>query len=251
MKLIKKIVLVGHNNSGSNKIATAIIEKFPEVNFMIVETTGIYYNKSFAKSIIKLVKESSIRFCAWRFYELLKFKLKGESLKKLARANNCKYISTCDINSSLTLKTISDFQPDILSSLYTMHIYKGEVLSVAKYGSITAHPSKIPAYRGLEVFFWQLANNETESAVSIFEITPRIDEGKIYWCKSCLIDKDETVESLYEKITNLACNGLTSVIKSIDNGENVSYISKEKSSYFPMPTRGAVRKFLADKKRFF
>ncbi len=251
MKLVKKIVLVGHNNSGSYKIATKIVNHFPETKFMIIETTGIYYNKSFAKSVLKLIRESSIRFCAWRFYELLKFKLKGQSLKSLANSKNFDYFSTADINSQSTIEKISEFQPDILSSLYTMHIYKSNVLNIARYGSITAHPSKIPAYRGLEVFFWQLANNETESAVSIFEITPKIDFGNIYWCETCKIDQSETVESLYIKITNLACKGLISVIDSIDKGINKSYISTEKPSYFPMPTRTAVRKFLADKKKFF
>lgn len=251
MNRIHKIVLVGHNNSGSYEIASHLIDSFPDAKFMIVETTGIYYKKSLAASIWKLLTESSIRFCSWRFIELMKFKSTSKGLKQLALTNNCDYFSTNDINSIEATKKISMFAPDILSSLYTMHIYKKPVLEIPKICSITAHPSKIPLYRGLEVFFWQLANDETESAVSIFELSPKVDIGTVYWRHDFIIKDGQTVEGLYNYITKLACDGLQAVISKLDTGVVNFVTPASESSYYPMPTRKAVRKFLAANKRFF
>lgn len=251
MNKINKIVVVGHNNSGSHRIARALISSFPEIKFLIIETTGIYYKKSFLNSICKLLRESSITFCAWRFFELIKFKLKNNGLRQLAEDNNFEYFKTSDINSSDSLDRIASFSPDLLSSLYTMHIYKNPVINIPRICSITAHPSKIPMYRGLEVFFWQLANDEKESAVSVFELTSKVDIGKIFWQREFSIKQGETVEGLYTYITQLACEGIIDVIRSVDSGTTMVIPPAQNSSYYPMPTRKAVRKFLASNKKFF
>ena len=251
MKKIKKIVLVGHNISGSYIIASEIIKQFNDIEFQLVITQGIYYNKTFFQSIAKLLKEASFIFVAWRAIELLRFKLSGKGLKKLAQENNFIHFTTNDINSKETLSRIRSFEPDLLVSCYTMHIYKSEILKIAKYNSITAHPSKIPSYRGLEVFFWQIANNEKYSAVSVFQLTPSIDIGNIYWCKEFIIDKQESVAKFYIRITRYAVNGLIKVINMIENNNLDNIESNEKGSYFPMPTRKCFRRFIRNGKKLY
>ena len=49
-----------------------------------------------------------------------------------------------------------------------MHILKKNVIKLPKFYTIGCHPSILPNYRGLEVFFWALANGERESGVSVF-----------------------------------------------------------------------------------
>ena len=64
-----------------------------------------------------------------------------------------------------------------------MHILNKNVIRLPKISTIGCHPSILPNYRGLEVFFWALVNGEKESGVSVFYMTEKINEyfieGKI------------------------------------------------------------------------
>jgi hypothetical protein len=65
-----KIVVASHNNLGTRIILSHLFRNFTQVEFLIVETTGIYYKKSFLFSFFKLLKEASFKFCLFRFFDL-------------------------------------------------------------------------------------------------------------------------------------------------------------------------------------
>ncbi len=44
---------------------------------------------------------------------------------------------------------------------------------------INIHPSKLPRYRGADPIFWQLRSGETETGVTLHEVTSSIDAGAI------------------------------------------------------------------------
>ena len=46
---------------------------------------------------------------------------------------------------------------------------------------INIHPSKLPRYRGADPIFWQLRAGETETGVTLHEVTNSIDAGAILW----------------------------------------------------------------------
>ncbi len=46
---------------------------------------------------------------------------------------------------------------------------------------INIHPSKLPKYRGADPIFWQLRSGETETGVTLHEVTNSIDAGAILW----------------------------------------------------------------------
>jgi folate-dependent phosphoribosylglycinamide formyltransferase PurN len=248
---IRKIVLVGHDNAGSARLFEIITSAFPESEFLLVESKGLYYKKSFLASVYKLLKEASWIFVFVRFLELAKHKVLGDSLKQLAHKKNIKLISTHDINSDRTIQKILHFSPDLLVSLFTMQIYKSKVINLPTFGAISSHPSILPAYRGLEVFFWVLANNEKETGVSVFELSERIDDGRVIWQKGVPIDQGATVSSLYKVITEIGGCGLVDSIRCIDTGTTITFPQTLPESYFPMPDRASVLRFLKNGRKFF
>lgn len=251
LKKIKKIVFVGHDNEGSAKLLDAIAGSFTNCQFLLIEGKGLYYKKTLAASIIKLLKEASWLFVTLRFYEIIKFKIFGTSLINIARRYSIRVIKSYDINSADTLSHIKQFAPDLLVSLFTMQIYKQEIINLPRYGSITSHPSILPSYRGLEVFFWVLANNESETGVSIFFLTPRIDEGRVIWQQTIKIDKQTTVNSLYQLITHIGSVGLVNSIINIDNDDVIELPQNGISSYYPMPNSAAMKKFFKNGRKFY
>jgi methionyl-tRNA formyltransferase len=104
----------------------------------------------------------------------------------------------------------------------------------------------------LEVFFWQLANNEVSSAISVFILSDEIDRGHLIAQQEFLIVPGETVRSLYLKIVNLTSDVLANTIRIVLENKKITPIvnSHEKSSYFPMPTRSSYKKFKKAKKRW-
>lgn len=240
-----KLFLVGHDNSGSQAIFRSLLEAFPDATFGLAITTGLYYRKTAIQSIVKMLRESSFIFCASRAIEMVLHRFKGESLSAIASSAGVPTFATNDINGADALARIRTFAPDFIVSLYTMHIYRAEILNIPRYAAITAHPSILPNYRGLEVFFWAMANREKDIGVSVFKLTPRIDQGLVANEVVLPLRQPDSMRRVYDMITQHACTLLIKTIGEILDG-SVKYRAPEgKGSYFPMPTRDAMRRFWA------
>jgi folate-dependent phosphoribosylglycinamide formyltransferase PurN len=251
MNRIKSIVLVGHENSGSSYLLRTILDSFPDVTFTLVVTTGLYYRRTFTSSLWKLVRESSLLFCAMRFAELVRYRTAGRTMQRECKRRSVAVLTTADINSPSTIAELKGLNPDLLVSLYTMHIYRAEVLSVGRFGAIGSHPSILPNYRGLEVFFWAMANNEDTTGVSVFTLKPKIDAGEVIRQETMAIRPKQTMHEVYQMITESAGRLLVAAIRDIEEGTATYRTPQGEGSYYPMPTREAVRRFRRLGKRFY
>jgi folate-dependent phosphoribosylglycinamide formyltransferase PurN len=248
---IRRIALVGHDNEGSARLFDAITDAYPDIEFLLVISQGLYYGKSTVASIIKLLREASWLFIAFRFIELMKYRLTGETLSVRARKKNIRIVFTRDVNSPQFIEQIKIYEPDLLVSLFTMQIYKDELLSVPRFGGITSHPSILPQYRGLEVFFWVLANGEEETGVSVFFLTSQIDEGKVFEQEVVPISPEISVASLYRIITEIGGRLLIKGIYDLDQDQINFYPPRGVSSYYAMPDRASFRRFLQTGRSLF
>ena len=240
-----RVVLIGHDNQGAKKIIARCITENPELEFKVIITQGIYYKKNFASSVIKLIQEASIIFCFNRMMDLIRDAMFQENLATWCRKNRVKFKKTKDVNDEQCLFEIKKFRPSLIVSTFTTHILTRELIDSATIATIGTHPSRIPEYRGLEVFFWQLANNEKSSAISLFTMTDKIDTGQLIECTDFLIAPKESVRSLYEKISLLTAERMSLNIKKILQSGKVTEVlnTNDKSSYYGMPNRAAFKKF--------
>ena len=240
-----RLFLVGHDNSGSQAIFKSLLDAFPDATFELAITTGLYYRKTALQSIVKMLRESSFIFCASRAIEMFMHRVKGENLSTIAKLAKVPTFTTDDINGTDALDKIRRFAPDLIVSLYTMHIYRAEILSIPRVAAISAHPSFLPNYRGLEVFFWAMANREKEIGVSVFKLTPRIDDGLIANNVLLPLKQPDGMRRVYKVITQAACDLLIKTIREIEDG-TVKYREPQGAgSYFGMPTRDAMKRFWA------
>lgn len=248
---VRRVLAVAHDNSGSRLLFERVSSAFPEIRFGLAITEGIYYRKSTLQSILKLVRESSILFCAVRAIEMFRYLIAGDTLRKKAKRENIYWYSTPDINSADSIARAREFAPDLILSLYTMHIYRKDFLEIAPLGGIGTHPSIFPDYRGLEVFFWAMVNNEPTIGVSVFKTEVKLDSGSVLNETVLPLGPDQSMASVYHMITDKAADLLVKSIDDIRKG-TVRYRTPEGvGRYFPMPTRQAVRKFRQLGKRFF
>ncbi len=103
-------------------------------------------------------------------------------------------------------------EPDLLAVVAFL-ILPRSVLAIPKLGSVNVHPSLLPKYRGAAPIQWAIINGETETGVTIFQLSPRVDAGDILVQQRLVIGDDETAGELYER---LKMKGAELLIRAID-----------------------------------
>jgi folate-dependent phosphoribosylglycinamide formyltransferase PurN len=92
-------------------------------------------------------------------------------------------VETTDLNTAETIQRIRDARPDVLV-VYGTKILKAPLLAVPTKGTLNAHTSLLPAYRGTRSEFWQCLNNDPTSAgITIHLVDTGVDTGQILYQK--------------------------------------------------------------------
>ena len=74
-----------------------------------------------------------------------------------------------------------------------------EVINAAENGSIIYHPSFLPKHRGASAINWTLMEGDHKAGFTIFWADDGLDTGPILLQKSCDVDINDTVDSLYNR----------------------------------------------------
>lgn len=69
--------------------------------------------------------------------------------------------------------------PDVLVSIGLPRIVPQRVLECARIGSINIHNGRLPRYRGHFATFWEVLSGEAVGGVTIHEMTPAVDAGRV------------------------------------------------------------------------
>lgn len=249
--MIKKLVFIAHDNYGSREIFTRLVQDHPDVEFNLIITQGLYYRKGFIASVFKMLREASFWFCFHRFLELTAYKLKGDSLESRAKKFGVTIYKAIDVNDKVSNDFIRSVAPDVIFSTFTMHILKKNTIALSRVATIGCHPSILPEYRGLETFFWVLANGEKTSGVSVFYVSEKIDAGQVIMQEPFNVTDNETVESIYSKLTGICARLLSETLSGLKSNRQFSiYPQQGKGSYFPMPTKEAYKRFKKSGKKW-
>lgn len=116
-----------------------------------------------------------------------------------------------------------------------------DLIIVAAYGQIlpkeileyvpciNLHASILPDYRGASPIQQALLNNDTMSGVTAMWMNEGLDTGDIIQIKYLSIDPDEMIESLYARLTALACDLTLEVIRTWDRESAVAQDNTQSS----------------------
>lgn len=74
-----------------------------------------------------------------------------------------------------------------------------EVINFPKFKSINYHPSLLPRHRGAAAINWTLIEGDKEAGFTIFWTDDGLDTGPILMKKSCFVEPNDTVDSLYSR----------------------------------------------------
>ena len=107
--------------------------------------------------------------------------------------------------------------PDIIIVAGWYHLITKKWRKLAKcYG---LHASLLPKYSGGAPLVWAMINNEKETGISFFEMDSGVDTGKIVSQKKVEISSNDSIQTLYEKIQNLALEIISETLPMFYEGK--------------------------------
>ena len=234
--LIKKI-----NKDGKHSLVQAIIT--PPSPFGRKET--------FKQKTVKTYQIFGLKFFLYYSFKFLLRKIiLRKSVKKIFIDNNIPTISINDtINSKQNIDFITSLNADLILIIAGNQIIKKKVLDSTKFGVFNVHSSLLPNYKGLMPTFWVLKNKESETGVTLYQLTEGIDDGPIIASKKIQITP-QTTQSVLIKELKLLANDL--IIESIGMVVDINnYKQSIGGTYFKFPTPKDVKEFKDNNKKFF
>ncbi|MCC7436741.1 methionyl-tRNA formyltransferase [Candidatus Nomurabacteria bacterium] len=90
-----------------------------------------------------------------------------------------------------------------------------KIIDLPKYGTINIHYSLLPKYRGATPVESAILNGDETTGIAIQKMRFKLDTGPVYVKSEVDIEKNETNESLREKLNNEALKLLVSTINKI------------------------------------
>ena len=119
-------------------------------------------------------------------------------------------------------------EPDFLGRLRTIDadlfvvvafvLLPGSVLRIPRLGCINLHPSLLPKYRGAAPVNWAVIRGETETGITVFRLSARMDAGDVLYQKRVPIGADETAGELSDRLKILGAEAVAGTVDGLADG---------------------------------
>ena len=111
-------------------------------------------------------------------------------------------------------------EPDIIITCAYGQIIPKEILNYPKYGCINVHASLLPKLRGGAPIHHAIIDGYDKTGITIMYMDEAMDSGDIISQREVVIDKEDTMESLHDKLRIVGKELLLSTLPSILDGTN-------------------------------
>ena len=96
------------------------------------------------------------------------------------------------------------YEPELILTCAYGQFVPVRILEYPRFGCINVHPSLLPKYRGGAPIHHAVMDGETETGVSLIQMTKAMDAGDIYARVTTPLGKDETMAELNERLLVLS-----------------------------------------------
>ena len=141
-------------------------------------------------------------------------------------------LSGVDLRDPTVLDTLRGFAPDVIVSATFHQIVPTAVLSLPPLGIYNIHPSILPAYKGPLPTNWAIIHGEALTGVTVHEMTPDLDEGRIALQKTVAIGQNCDGE-LRRRLADIAGELAEELLSSLSTARLVLRAQEGPASYHP------------------
>ena len=132
------------------------------------------------------------------------------------------------------LEKIKQAKPDVLCVVAYGKILPGEILKVAKKGSVNVHGSLLPKYRGAAPIQWAVLNGEKKTGITTMFMNEQMDEGDMLLKEEVEIGEDETLGELWQRLSKVGAQLLLKTLDLIEKDKITPIPQPEGATYAPM-----------------
>jgi len=148
-------------------------------------------------------------------------KIRKSAVKIYAETLNIPILQPTNLKSEAFNEQLQTLEPD-LQIIVAFRMLPEIVWRLPKLGTFNLHASLLPDYRGAAPINWAIINGETKTGVTTFFIDDKIDTGAIILQKECVIDADDNVFALHDKLIEIGSDLILETIDLITNGSVVT-----------------------------
>lgn len=120
------------------------------------------------------------------------------------------------------LEQLIIWHPDLIVIAAYGKILPTTILDLPRHGCINVHASLLPKYRGAAPIQWVIADGETETGITIMQVSQQMDAGDILLQKATPITPHETGGSLHDKLAVLGAEALGEALALFKQGKLIA-----------------------------
>lgn len=139
-------------------------------------------------------------------------------VKKKAREHDIAVFQPEKLSGSEELDQILALDPDIIVTAAYGQYVPTKMLKAPKYKAINVHASLLPKYRGAAPIHYALINGDKETGVTIMYMEKEMDAGDIISQRSLTIEPEDTVGTLFDKLSLVGRDLLLDTLPDIFSG---------------------------------
>ncbi len=143
-------------------------------------------------------------------------KLQSTPVKIFAQKNDCEVICPENLSQQFFVEKISALGADLFIVVSYGKILPAELLKLPRIFAINIHASLLPKYRGAAPIQRAIINGESITGITIMRMNEKMDEGDIISQAKILIDIDDDALTLESKLSELACQQILEILKSLE-----------------------------------
>ena len=123
------------------------------------------------------------------------------------------------IKKAENVEILKKYPADVFVVAAFGQILSKEILEMPRYGCINIHASLLPMYRGAAPIQWAILNKEEKSGVTIMQMDEGLDTGDMLLKGETVIEKDDTADSLHDKLSEQGANLIVEALALLEKGE--------------------------------
>jgi len=133
-------------------------------------------------------------------------------MRDAARAAGLQILDPERVNDPDAVAAIAAIAPDLLVVCDYGQILAPATLAVAPYGGINLHGSLLPRHRGAAPVQWAILAGDAVTGVSVIQMTPALDAGRVIVARETPIGLDETAAGLEQRLADIGAEAVPEAI---------------------------------------
>jgi len=136
-------------------------------------------------------------------------------VKRFAKDRGIPVFQPENVNTRAAVRRIEGARPELLLVVAYGQILRRPLLEMPVYGAVNLHGSLLPKYRGAAPINWAVIHGESETGLSVIEMTEEMDAGDILAQRVTSIGPDETAGELHDRLAELGARLVTEIVREI------------------------------------